>query len=418
MGGENRVKGVAAVQLRGSSPRGRGKRLIPRSRQTWDRLIPAWAGKTSKRTRRSLTFSAHPRVGGENQAAPGDEGPPAGSSPRGRGKLRERIFHVVKPGLIPAWAGKTQRPGQTRWRRPAHPRVGGENAAAWTDEVAATGSSPRGRGKPSPFLPPRDVMRLIPAWAGKTRMRLRSRVVRRAHPRVGGENSPRPDHMRPAAGSSPRGRGKPKAGLDLLLGGRLIPAWAGKTNSTDGQVGVHWAHPRVGGENLRAQNRPAYHSGSSPRGRGKHIYLPTGPGCLGLIPAWAGKTPGSSKARQSSPAHPRVGGENSCWYCLMALNVGSSPRGRGKHVAARGERRRGRLIPAWAGKTPRFSHVARSFEAHPRVGGENKVCAAICLDGTGSSPRGRGKRLNSRAAQPHRRLIPAWAGKTRARRGD
>ena len=163
VGGENRVKGVAAVQLRGSSPRGRGKRLIPRSRQTWDRLIPAWAGKTSKRTRRSLTFSAHPRVGGENQAAPGDEGPPAGSSPRGRGKHGCRDRSLVGLRLIPAWAGKTTFRRRRCAPRGAHPRVGGENSESAFSTWSSRGSSPRRRGKLGVWMEVREDRRLIPA---------------------------------------------------------------------------------------------------------------------------------------------------------------------------------------------------------------------------------------------------------------
>ena len=49
-----------------------------------------------------------------------------------------------------------------------HPRAGGENAAAWTDEVAATGSSPRGRGKLHGDLERVTANRIIPARAGKT----------------------------------------------------------------------------------------------------------------------------------------------------------------------------------------------------------------------------------------------------------
>ena len=50
-----------------------------------------------------------------------------------------------------------------------------------------------------------------------------------AHPRVGGENDTGFTAEQVAEGSSPRGRGKPKAHSQPLTS--------------------HWAHPRVGGEN-------------------------------------------------------------------------------------------------------------------------------------------------------------------------
>ena len=52
-------------------------------------------------------------------------------------------------GLIPAWAGKTTLRLTPRIRVPAHPRVGGENPK----RLASNGVRPG----------------LIPAWAGKTR---------------------------------------------------------------------------------------------------------------------------------------------------------------------------------------------------------------------------------------------------------
>ena len=46
-------------------------------------------------------------MGGEN-AQVGMEPPGgAGSSPRGRGKRTREGYEAIRPGLIPAWAGKT-----------------------------------------------------------------------------------------------------------------------------------------------------------------------------------------------------------------------------------------------------------------------------------------------------------------------
>ena len=69
--------------------------------------------------------------------------------------------------LIPAWAGKTQWPLTKSFKVSAHPRVGGENAITRLEEACHHGSSPRGRGK-------RVVTRMRRRWG--------------AHPRVGGEN--------------------------------------------------------------------------------------------------------------------------------------------------------------------------------------------------------------------------------------
>ena len=71
-----------------------------------------------------------------------------------------------------------------------------------------------------------------------------------------------------------------------------------------------------------------------------------------------------------------------------------------------------RLIPAWAGKTFQASTMAAHAAAHPRVGGENRASRKKPAYLDGSSPRGRGKRLQSLDLTIDRRLIPAWAGKT------
>ena len=262
-----------AAHVPGSSPRGRGKRVEGGGRQRCQRLIPAWAGKTRGYGRADRGLTAHPRVGGENSGTPIGGVPPLGSSPRGRGKLAISLAADYKLGLIPAWAGKTRPASGTGRAGAAHPRVGGENMVTVTGWPVGSGSSPRGRGKPLANRAISFLVRLIPAWAGKTCPRRRRRTDGRAHPRVGGENRCTcggPISMR---GSSPRGRGKPGArGLSASREG-LIPAWAGKTLNPATVVGFDKAHPRVGGENSAPATATRRPSGSSPRGRGKRIAL-------------------------------------------------------------------------------------------------------------------------------------------------
>ena len=72
--------------------------------------------------------------------------------------------------------------------------------------------------------------------------------------------------------------------------------------------------------------------------------------------------------------------------------IGSSPRGRGKRRESRECEAAERLIPAWAGKTDALGRPRAPVEAHPRVGGENDA-----FDAASPAPAW---------------LIPAWAGKT------
>ena len=112
------------------------------------------------------------------------------------------------------------------------------------------------------------------------------------------------------------------------------------------------------------------------------------------------------------PAHPRVGGENPVRFGAFGLFPGSSPRGRGKRVEARHVAEEMRLIPAWAGKTLHHTQTNHEDKAHPRVGGENLKSPPTPLRDPGSSPRGRGKLGEVNLAARRGRLIPAWAGKT------
>ena len=193
-----------------------------------------------------------------------------------------------------------------------------------------------------------------------------------AHPRVGGENYGTSGVPYCAMGSSPRGRGKPSPRRTQCTSFGLIPAWAGKTQWKTRIAECVSAHPRVGGENPRLPLRRR--------------------AVARLIPAWAGKTRHGQGWHVRRRAHPRVGGENHGQVCAWAEDVGSSPRGRGKPHARRSPRDRRRLIPAWAGKTHCLSPSEVRGAAHPRVGGENMPMKTVVTNGSGSSPRGRGKR--------------------------
>ena len=171
VGGENSHCERQGIGVEGSSPRGRGKHNHLRKYLRKKRLIPAWAGKTVDIVRAVTLVAAHPRVGGENCGFLPPRNTPIGSSPRGRGKQHKTTPTKVLPGLIPAWAGKTVSMGVDLSVWWAHPRVGGENPVPGELGGVPRGSSPRGRGKHT-CVPTEDgTLRLIPAWAGKTRER-------------------------------------------------------------------------------------------------------------------------------------------------------------------------------------------------------------------------------------------------------
>ena len=132
-------------------------------------LIPAHAGKTLHERERDLLERAHPRSRGENGVGDGRVGVVRGSSPLTRGKHQTDRVRVHSRGLIPAHAGKTCARWRTRTRHRAHPRSRGENTASFFGSADTLGSSPLTRGKRDLALLHGIPEGLIPAHAGKTR---------------------------------------------------------------------------------------------------------------------------------------------------------------------------------------------------------------------------------------------------------
>ena len=152
------------------------------------RLIPAHAGKTRRILTEADATKAHPRSRGENSHARGRVRDPGGSSPLTRGKLDAEGQAAPRGRLIPAHAGKTAITGSRASRMRAHPRSRGENVATTYTVGSRRGSSPLTRGKRGFAGGADEPAGLIPAHAGKTKRRRRTRALTRAHPRSRGEN--------------------------------------------------------------------------------------------------------------------------------------------------------------------------------------------------------------------------------------
>ena len=234
-------------------------------------------------------------------------------------------------------------------------------------------------------------MGLIPAHAGKTSFVGMVLTAVWAHPRSRGENGKVATSGTEVLGSSPLTRGKHRPGFGLGLLGGLIPAHAGKTLARGRGLMVSRAHPRSRGENSnrKAPVRPG--SGSSPLTRGKHAKPQARPARQGLIPAHAGKTSTYSHTRAHPRAHPRSRGENINATAVEALPAGSSPLTRGKPIRQVIEELPAGLIPAHAGKTRARGARRSSRRAHPRSRGENEYLKRGSFISPGSSPLTRGK---------------------------
>ncbi len=293
-----------------------------------------------------------------------------------------------------------------------HPRVGGEHLRHLKPKRGTPGSSPRGRGTLEYPNSERLHSRFIPAWAGNTVAYTAPTAMNAVHPRVGGE------HLRTCgcklhrAGSSPRGRGTQRRRLLPRIRMRFIPAWAGNTANVATALSKSPVHPRVGGEHIRAIDRPQFIVGSSPRGRGTLANVRFNPDHDRFIPAWAGNTRIVMWPLSGCSVHPRVGGEHVLSLSPPSSITGSSPRGRGTRGSADTQCNESRFIPAWAGNTGGESGDGDDMPVHPRVGGEHPICSAASAPLSGSSPRGRGTPPPTHDGGGLCRFIPAWAGNT------
>ena len=159
---------MSVVIRTGSSPLTRGKRTHGVGVGAVDGLIPAHAGKTVRPLSSAVAAEAHPRSRGENHVTMLRWAMRAGSSPLTRGKLRYRGKRWSFQRLIPAHAGKTMTVRENLCRNAAHPRSRGENSTTRPLSRHQTGSSPLTRGKRVAGRPQLGADRLIPAHAGKT----------------------------------------------------------------------------------------------------------------------------------------------------------------------------------------------------------------------------------------------------------
>ena len=171
-----------------------------------------------------------------------------GSSPRMRGALQQTSAAPVVHGIIPAYAGSTNRVTISKYQLKDHPRVCGEHAFGLKKYLCGTGSSPRMRGAQSKNSINRVYCRIIPAYAGSTEQARAQSWDSGDHPRVCGEHPNKDDRGSCFMGSSPRMRGAHVQSGHPAHRPGIIPAYAGSTPTPCGLHSVVEDHPRVCGE--------------------------------------------------------------------------------------------------------------------------------------------------------------------------
>ena len=199
-----------------------------------------------------------------------------GSPPHGRGKAAGASVGRLVVGITPAWAGK--RLGLVLAPAPTwdHPRMGGEKAYDVHGQTSHIGSPPHGRGKVGAGYADKGRPGITPAWAGKSFCLLLHYTTFRDHPRMGGEKGLMLSNVPVSSGSPPHGRGKAHELRTLPRAVRITPAWAGKSRAKYRAESNQRDHPRMGGEKLSSVEAATINQGSPPHGRGKARHLSHG----------------------------------------------------------------------------------------------------------------------------------------------
>ena len=410
--GEHRQEGRRQGLVWGSSPHTRGARHPGEVCPKRPGIIPAYAGSTSRRPRRTDGRGDHPRIRGEHVDPLGAfvdlqdhsrirgehsgyrrlVSSPMGSSPHTRGAPDCGQARQFGDGIIPAYAGSTAARGESRTTRSDHPRIRGEHRHKGEGAAFRTGSSPHTRGAREPAGLVRRERRIIPAYAGSTKRAALKSGDLKDHPRIRGEHDVLDCRPPATSGSSPHTRGAPPRKHSTIATSRIIPAYAGSTRRCRWLSCPGRDHPRIRGEHNQEDPHPRRSRGSSPHTRGAPTSSHWPVTLSRIIPAYAGSTA------------PLVAGP--------LAPMGSSPHTRGARGAEGVDRAVGRIIPAYAGSTGSTAVSGSATWDHPRIRGEHSHPTSKGLSSQGSSPHTRGAPSTCRFWRRRSRIIPAYAGST------
>ena len=152
--------------------------------------------------------------------------------------------------------------------------------------------------------------------------------------------------------------------------------------------------------------------GSPPRMRGKVLDTVIEHAFDGITPAYAGKSVRTCAVQSRDRDHLRVCGEKQAQMGCIQLSLGSPPRMRGKVVLFELSEECVGITPAYAGKSMRRCNCTHPAGDHPRMCGEKKMTPSTRRSARGSPPRMRGKVGPPVTTAALEGITPACAGKS------
>ena len=171
----------------------------------------------------------------------------------------------------------------------------------------------------------------------------------RDHPRLRGEQGSNVGCGTRNGGSPPLARGTGRVADAAWRPCRITPACAGNRRLWMDSSICLWDHPRLRGEQSSNFDILAAKSGSPPLARGTERYALDKSWRLGITPACAGNRCPPPARVMLVRDHPRLRGEQTRSPALKTTPLGSPPLARGTACAAIPRHGRARITPACAG---------------------------------------------------------------------
>ena len=149
--------------------------------------------------------------------------------------------------------------------------------------------------------------------------------------------------------------------------------------------------------------------------RGKVSLFERTPHELRITPAYAGKSLSCVQRSKYFKDHPRLCGEKLTFFRLYSGDMGSPPPMRGKALTISRYIFTIGITPAYAGKSFPSENPYSVIRDHPRLCGEKSGILRANAATTGSPPPMRGKVNGKTVREHHKRITPAYAGKSSGR---
>ena len=256
-------------------PLTRGRRTLFESSIRSLGNTPAYAGKTTSVSLRTLFERKHPRLRGEDHTRAHLRRERLETPPLTRGRPKCSYQDLEHPGK--------------------HPRLRGEDQADDVERLPQLETPPLTWGRPWPILRRSACCGNTPAYAGKTSMKRSLAGLPRKHPRLRGEDANVRFGPNTELETPPLTRGRPnRLKAKMQISGNT-PAYAGKTCRRPSRRAPSWKHPRLRGEDRGGRLERRNDDGNTP--------------------AYAGKTPRQRCRSRRPRKHPRLRGEDSNILC-------------------------------------------------------------------------------------------------------